>query len=49
MSKEGRRSIIIKDDELWLKAFIKAKKQGKSLSRVIRDFLTDWLKTVKQP
>ena len=45
---DGIRTVIVKDDELWLMAIIKAKKQGKSLSKVIRDFLTDWLKTVKQ-
>ena len=32
------------DDELWLMAIIKAKKQGKSLSKVIRDFLKKYIK-----
>lgn len=27
------------DDKLWLKALIKAKKMGRSLSSVVRDFL----------
>ena len=47
MTPQGRRSIVIKDDKLWLKAIIKAKKQGKSLSKVIRDFLGKWIKESK--
>jgi hypothetical protein len=44
MNNEGRRSIVIKDDDLWLKCIIKAKKMGKSISLVIRELLSKWLK-----
>ncbi len=44
METEGRRVILVKDDELWHKAHLKAMKLKKSLSEVFREFLEKWIK-----